>query len=119
MLLKKLQYVLSKRDFTLDFVSYITGWTNVNLLYLPDSIDLFTTRHRVVHEGGSPNFKGSLFDKKATYVAQILQSLSYKVCFTIPPKFNSFGLFILILGTSAIMDQAACCYNMTTSEIGP
>ena len=51
-------------------------------------------------------------------MAQILQSLSYKACFIILPKFNSFGLFILILGTSAIMDQTACCYNMTTSEIG-
>ena len=80
-------------------------------------IDLFTTRHKVVHNGESPNFKGSLFDKKTTYMAQILQSPSYKVCFIILPKFNSFELFTLILGTSAIMDQAACCYNMTTSEI--
>ena len=51
-------------------------------------------------------------------MAQILQSLSYKVSFIIPAKFNSFELFILILGTSAIMDHTACCYNMTTSEIG-
>ena len=51
-------------------------------------------------------------------MAQILQSLSHKVCFIILPKFNKFGLFILILGASAIMDQTACCYNMTTSEIG-
>ena len=43
-------------------------------------IDLFTARHKVVHNGGSPNFKGSLFDKKTTYMAQILQRLSYKVC---------------------------------------
>ena len=35
-----------------------------------------------------------------------------------PPKFNTFGLFIPILGTSAIMDQTACCYNVTTSETG-
>ena len=72
----------------------------------------------MVHNGGCPNFKGSLFDKKTTYMAQILQSLSYKVCFIVLPKFNKFGLLILILGTSAIMDQTACCYNMTTSEIG-
>ena len=38
-------------------------------------IDLFTTRHKVVHNGGSPNFKGFLFDKKTNYLAQILQSL--------------------------------------------
>ena len=82
------------------------------------SIDLFTTRHKVVHNGGSPNFKRSLFDEKATYMAQILQSPSYKVCYIIISKFNTFGLFILILGTSAIMDQTACCYNTTTSEIG-
>ena len=43
-------------------------------------------------------------------------SLSYKVCSITLPKFNTFELFILILGTSAIMDQAACCYNVRTSE---
>ena len=82
------------------------------------SIDLFTTRHKVVHNGGSPNFKGLLFDKRINYLAQILQNLSYKVCSIILPKFNIFGLFIPILGTSAIMDQTACCYNVTTSETG-
>ena len=81
-------------------------------------IDLFTTRHKVVHNGGSPNFEGSFFNKKTTYMAQILQSLSYKVCFIILPNSNKFGLLILILGTSAIMDQTACCYNMMTLEIG-
>ena len=35
-------------------------------------IDLFATRHKVVHNGGSPNFKGLLFDKKTNYLAQIL-----------------------------------------------
>ena len=82
------------------------------------AIDLFTTRHKVDHNGGSPNLKGSLFEKKTTYMAQTLQSLSYKVCFITLPKFNSFGLFVLILGASVIMDQTAYCYNMTTSEIG-
>ena len=81
-------------------------------------IDLLTTRHKVVHNGGSPNFKGLLFDKKTNYLVQILQSLSYKVCSIILPKFNTFGLFIPIMGTSAIMDQTACCYNVTTSETG-
>ena len=82
-------------------------------------MDLFTTRHKVVHNGGSLNFKGLLFDKKTTYMAQILQSLSYKVikCSIILPEFNTFRLFILIRGTSTIMDQTACCYNVTTSEI--
>ena len=32
------------------------------------------------------------------------------------PKFNKFGLAILILGTSAIMDQTACCHNVTTPK---
>ena len=59
-------------------------------------IDLFTTRHKVVHNGGPLNFKGLLFDKKTNYLAQILQSLSYKVCSIILPKFNTFGLFILM-----------------------
>ena len=82
-------------------------------------IDLFPTRHKVVHNGGSPNFKGLLFDEKTTYMAQILQSVSYKVCSTVLPKFNTFGLFILIKGTSTIMDQTTCCYDVTTSETGP
>ena len=81
-------------------------------------IDLFTTPHKVVHNGGSLNFKGLLFDKKTNYLAQILQCLSYKMCSITLPKFNTFGLFIPILGTSAIMDQTACCYNVTTSETG-
>ena len=81
-------------------------------------IDLFTTRHKVVHNGGSPNFQGLLFNKRTAYMVQILQSLSYKVCSIIVPKFTTFGLFILNLGTSAIMDQTTCCYNVTTSEIG-
>ena len=63
-------------------------------------------------------FKGLLFDKKTNYLAQILQSLSYEVYSIILPKFKSFGLFIPVLGTSAIMDQTACCYNVTTSETG-
>ena len=72
----------------------------------------------MVHNGGSPNFKGLLFDKKTNYLAQILQSLSYKVYSIILPKFTTFVLFIPILGTSAIMDQTACCYDVTTSETG-
>ena len=51
-------------------------------------------------------------------MAQILHGLSYKVCSITLPKFNTFGFFIPILGTSAIMDQAACCYNVTTSKTG-
>ena len=51
-------------------------------------------------------------------MAPISHSLSYKVCSITLPKFNTFGLFILILCTSAIIDQTACCYNVTTSETG-
>ena len=51
-------------------------------------------------------------------MAQILQSLSYKKCSIQLSKFTTFGLFILILGTSAIMDQRACCYVVKTSKIG-
>ena len=83
-----------------------------------ESIHLFITRHKVVHNGVSQNFRGLLFDKRSNCLAQILQSLSYKVCSITLPKFNTFGLFIPILGTSAIMDQTACCYNVTTSETG-
>ena len=72
----------------------------------------------MVHNGGSPDFKGLLFDKKTNYLAQILQSLSYKVCSITLPKFTTFELFTPILGTSVIMDRTACCYNVTTSEAG-
>ena len=82
-------------------------------------MDLFTTRHKVVHNGGSPNFKALFFDKKTNYLAQILQSLSYKVCSIILSKFTTFGLFIPVLGTSAIIDQTACCYDVTISETAP
>ena len=51
-------------------------------------------------------------------MAQSLQSLSYKECSVILPKFKIFGLFTLILGTPTIMDQVSCCYAVTTSEIG-
>ena len=65
---------------------YINCFTfDWNQLAVAVLIDLFTTRHKVVHNGGSPNFKLSLFDKKTTYMAQILQSLSYKVCFITLP----------------------------------
>ena len=50
-------------------------------------------------------------------IAQILQNLNYKECSIILPKFTAVGLFILILGTSAIMDQIACCCVVTTLEI--
>ena len=70
----------------------------------------------MVHNGGSSNFKELLFDKKTNYLVQIWQSLSYKVCSIIPLKFNTFGLFIPILGISTIIDQTACCYNVMTSE---
>ena len=82
------------------------------------SIDLFTACHKVVHNGGYPSFKGLLFDNKTNYLAQILRSLSYTVYSIILLKFNTFGLFIPILVTSAIIGQTACCYNVTTSETG-
>ena len=104
-------------------LSYEVGYTFITkcgtiemfilILDISAIIDLFTARHKVVHNGRSPNFKGLLFDKNTTDMAQILQSLSYKVCSIILPKFTTFGWFIPILGTSAIMDQTACCYDVT------
>ena len=47
-------------------------------------------------------------------MAQIVRSLSYKECSVILPKFTKFGVFILIMSTSSIMDKRACCY-VTTS----
>ena len=81
-------------------------------------IDLSPTYHRVIHNGGSLNFQGSSFNKNITDMAQILQSLSYIECSIILLKITTFSSFILILGISAIMDQTACCYVVTTSEIG-
>ena len=54
-----------------------------------------------------------LFNKYTTDMAQILQSPGYKECSIISPKF-----FITNSGTSAIMDQTASCYVVTTSEMG-
>ena len=73
-------------------------------------IDQFATRHKVVHNGGWSNSLGLLFDEKTPYMAQILQSFSYKIRSIILPRLNTSGLFILILSTSAIMDQIACCH---------
>ena len=72
----------------------------------------------MVHNGGSPNFQVLLFNKNTTDMAQISQSLSYKECSIILTNFTTFGLFILILGASAIMNQTAGCYVVTLSEIG-
>ena len=104
--------------FTIDLWCNFQNFVFCNQVVFLECIDPFTTRHKVVHNGGSPNFKELLFDKKTTYLIQILQSLSYKVCSIILPKLTTCGLFIPILGTSAIMDQIACCYNVTTSETG-
>ena len=72
----------------------------------------------MVHKGGSPNFLGLLFNRNPTDIARILQSLSYKEYSITLLKFSTFGLFILILNTSAIMDHTACCYVVMTSEMG-
>ena len=82
-------------------------------------IDLFPTGHKVVHNGGSSKFKGLFFNNKTTDMAQILKSFSYEECsILISLKFTTFGSFILILGTSLIMDQTACFYVLTALEIG-
>ena len=81
-------------------------------------MEQFTTRHQVVHNGRFQNFKELLFHKKTTCIAQILCSLSYKLCSITVPKLKKLGLLILILGISAIMDRTACCYNVTTSKTG-
>ena len=46
-------------------------------------------------------------------VVQILQSLSYKVFLIVLSKLAKFGLFIVNLGISTIIDQAGCCYDDT------
>ena len=89
-------------------------------LFVPvfHSIDLFPVRHKVAHDDRSSNFQVLLFNKSTTDMAQILQSHSYEECSIMLTKFTRFGLFILILGISAIVDYVACCYFVTTWEIG-
>ena len=60
-------------------------------------------------------FKGCYLIKDTIDMTQILQSLGYVECYITLPKFAIFGLFILILGTSAIMDQTTCCFAVTSS----
>ena len=50
--------------------------------------------------------------------AQILQEVSCNVCFILVPIFFPVGLFIAVVEIYAIIDQAACYYDMRTSEIG-
>ena len=38
-------------------------------------------------------------------MAQILQGLSYKVCFTMSPNFFAFGFSVIVFGMSAIIYQ--------------
>ena len=87
-------------------------------LFVSDTIiNQFLIRHKVVYNGRSPNFKGLLFNKNATDMVQISENLSYKECPMALPKFTTFGLFILFLGTSTIMNQTACCHAVMISEI--
>ena len=52
-------------------------------------------------------------DLQNTDMALILHSLGDKRGFMILPKFTKLGLFIPVLGTSAIMDEIICCYVVT------
>ena len=53
-------------------------------------------------------------DLQTTDMALILYSLGDERGFMILPKFTKLGLFIPIMGTSAIMDQITCCYVVTS-----
>ena len=74
-------------------------------IYSITPIGLFPARHKVVHDGEPPTF----FNGNTNNMTQMLQILIYKECSLILTKFTTFRLLILILGTSAIMDQKACC----------
>ena len=47
------------------------------------TMDQYSTRHKAVYNGGSPNFSWLLFNRNTFDMAQILQNLSYKECFII------------------------------------
>ena len=53
-------------------------------------------------------------DLQTTDMALILYSLGDERGFMILPKFTKLGLFIPIMGTSAIMDQITCFYVVTS-----
>ena len=57
----------------------------------------------------------SCYLENTTDMAQVLRSPGSKECSTVLPKFITFGSFIWIMGTSAIMDQTTCYYYVTTS----
>ena len=66
------------------------------------SIDQFTWHHRVVHNGRSSKLEGSLLNKNAPDMLQILQGLSYAIYKTTLLKFATFRLFSLALGLSPL-----------------
>ena len=62
--------------------------------------------------------KGCYSIKRQIIWLKFCKALVARCALSYYQKLNKFGLFILILGRFAIMDQTACCYNMTTSEKG-
>ena len=61
--------------------------------------------------------KGCYSTKTQLIWYKFCKALIHNECSIILSKFITFGLFILILGKSAIMDQTACCYDVTTWSI--
>ena len=68
-------------------------------------IDQSSPRHVLVDNGGFTNFKLLLVKQNARAMAQILGSLSYKVCSTPSSKFVIIESSLRILGKSAIFSQ--------------
>ena len=68
-------------------------------------IDQSLPRHELVDNRGFTNFKLLLVKQGARAIAQILGSLSYKVCSTPSPKFVIIEPSLSILGKSTIFSQ--------------
>ena len=78
--------------------------------YHPDSlaqhdIHQSSLRHELVDNGGLANFKLLPAIQNARVMAQILESHTYKVCYTPLLKFVMIEPFLRILGKSAIFSQ--------------
>ena len=63
------------------------------------------------------------FDWELKFLSKIFQMFSKKLLFNgntwLLPKFTTFGLFIIILGISAILGRTACYNARKTPKIGP
>ena len=71
-------------------------------------MDQFRSHDKLIHNARFPNFESVIIHKNTTDMVKLSQGLSYYIA-----KFGSFTL-----GASAIVNQKACSYAVTTMNIG-